>query len=104
MTATGTRFPWAVTALATNNIRLDGVHIDVQLVDARFDSCPAGLGGQSLTVTGSTSSGGSWLPATNELTLTNAEGLFSHSASAGTTPITTRSTFRDLAGTLRLDH
>jgi hypothetical protein len=94
-TARGTSFPWTITALSTSNVRLDGVHIDVVFHQTAGLTCPATLVGQSITITGSTTSGGSWNPGTDELILSNAEGLQSHSPLTGTTPITARGTFTD---------
>jgi len=99
--AVGSNFPWTITALSTSNVRLDRVHINVTFTTSA--TCPAGFpGGNSVTITGSTTSGGSWNPATDELILSNAEGLSSHSALTGTTPITARGTFTD-ASAPRLD-
>ena len=57
----GTRFPWTITALATSNIRLDNVHIDMTYTEM-VRTCPAAFVDQRFTVTGSTTSGVSWNP------------------------------------------
>jgi hypothetical protein len=81
VTATGTRFPWTMTAASTTNIAMDGVHVAVAFVNQ-----PAGIAcavnGFTSTVTGNVT-GGVWDPsatgANRRVTFNNASGLTSHS-------------------------
>lgn len=99
MDMSGTRFPWTITASSTTDIRLDNVHIDVTFTQTATGNCPASFVDQRLTITGGTTSGGSWDAATDELTLNDAEGLRSHGVLG---PLTVRGTITD-ATAPRLD-
>ena len=105
VTATGTRFPWTMTAPTTTNIQIHGVHIDVRYeTRPPAGSTPCALNGLSETVTG-TLTGGSWDPsatgANRRVTFNNDSGLTVHSA-LGSSPVLVSSTMRDLSGTWNL--
>ncbi len=86
-TAVGTNFPWRATAVATNNIQIHGVDIDVQ-----FETIPGtnpthcARNGVSLRLTG-TVSGGVFTPgaagSTRRIDLGGATGLVAHVPGVG---------------------
>jgi hypothetical protein len=106
VTATGTRFPWTMTAATTTNIQIHSIH-----VDWRFETAPGGgacnalTHGLDVTVTG-TLTGGVWDPSAlgvnRRATFTHTDGLVSHSLLANGAPIFWSARFRDPAGTLNL--
>jgi hypothetical protein len=103
-TATGTKFPWTATPVATNNIQLHGVHIDITFVNVPGLSPCANLLNQSITITG-TLTGGRWTgnaSGSRALDFSNAEGLVSHFAALATnnTQITTRGYITDAQNSL----
>jgi hypothetical protein len=105
VTAKATRLHWTMTAPATDNIMIHGVHIDL-----RFETRPpAGsasclLNGGTITITG-TLRGGVWDTQEHELTFRKplATGLTAHSALGNNLPVTVSGTFRDTTQSLTLE-
>jgi hypothetical protein len=94
--------PWTATPTTATNVTLDGLHIGLTFTQSTPGpgNCPAGLIGQNVTVTGRVTSGATFNSASHHLTLSNAEGLVSHSILGNGTPVTARGTFRDTQQTL----
>jgi hypothetical protein len=89
-TATGTGFPWRATAVATNNIQIHGVDIDV-LFEGAAGVC--NQNGLQVRLTG-TVSGGVFTPgaagSTRRIDLAGATGLVAHIPGVGTLPAAAR--------------
>ena len=105
VTATGTGFPWTMTAPTTSNIQIHGVHIDLRYeTKPPAGSAPCAFNGIDFTLTG-TLTGGVWdasaTGANRRVTFNNAPGLVAHSA-LGSSASLTSSTMRDLTGTWNL--
>ena len=109
VTATGTSFPWTVTAPTTTSIEIHGVRIDV-----RYETKPpaggtgCALNGVTTILTG-TLTGGVWDPsgtgADRRLTFNGAAGLTDHLLHPGmpfSGPARVTGTFRDTTETLNL--
>lgn len=99
-TLVGTQFPWTATAVATNNIQIHGVHIDVT-----FEDVPGIPGSCAFpvksTLTG-TVTGGSWTgngANQHEILFNGATGLVS-TYTFGSSPVTLAGTLRDTQQTL----
>jgi hypothetical protein len=101
-TADPASLPWTATAIASNNIQIHNIHIAVRVTQSSVGNCPAALVGGLLTITGTINSGTSINNATHVLTLSNAEGLTSHSP-LGANPVTARGTFSDTQNSLAID-
>jgi hypothetical protein len=100
MTATG--LPWTATAVATSNIQIHGVNIDLKYDQSPSGTCPAFFVGLNQTLTG-TLSGVTHDNVGKEFILNNAEGVVSHSALGANQPLTFRGTIRDTQQTLTVD-
>jgi hypothetical protein len=103
VTPRGTNFPWSATATSTTNVQIHGVN-----VDALFENTPGApaacpLLGAKVQLTG-TVTGGSWIPASNELIYTHDDGLTLHSIvpAGAPVPVALTVTIRDTSGTLRM--
>jgi hypothetical protein len=100
-TSTATGLPWTATAVATNNIQIHRIDIDV-LLENEPGSSACAAAGVSIRLTG-TLTGGVWNgngANQHELLLNNAHGLRSHSALGNDQVALANGTFRDTQQTL----
>ena len=81
-TPTATGFPWIATAATTTDIRIRNIHFIIHFETkpgGAAGSCPTGLHGQSVTLTGTLGNGTagqtSWVQASHTLSFNNATGL-----------------------------
>ncbi|HEX5924542.1 MAG TPA: hypothetical protein VFY45_11965 [Baekduia sp.] len=95
---TATKLPWSATAIASNNLRIDGFHIGANFTGA---SCPLPT---TATVTGSiigSPSSSTWDFFSHTMTFNHATGLSTHfGAGVGTFPTTATTALRDTTQTL----
>ncbi len=96
-------FPWTATATSTTNVQIHGVNVTMTFENTPGNPTVCGFGHSTLLLTG-TVAGGSWNPASNELTLSGLSGLAAHFLGFGGTnlPVFWTATFRATSGTLRM--
>jgi hypothetical protein len=101
VTLASTGLPWTATAVATDDIQIHGIFIDVTF-EFKPDRSVCLAPDLRVTLTG-TLTGGSWNPISREITLETESGLFFHPVGGGSTlPLTLAGTLRDTAGTLQV--
>jgi hypothetical protein len=95
-----TQFPWSATAIAENNLRIDGVHLGVLFTGAAC-SLPTN---STLTgsIVGSVPGTSTWDFFTHTMTFNNATGMTTHLPGIGTIPTTVTSALRDTGQTLTI--
>lgn len=103
-TPTGTRFPWAATAVTTANIQIHNIHIDLRMENmpppAPANSCV--LNNSVYSITG-TVSGGTWSTSQHQITFTAASGLVAD-ISETTQTVLVSGTLRDTQQSLNVSN
>jgi hypothetical protein len=97
---TATQFPWKATAIAENNLRIDGVHLGVLFTGA---SC--GLPTNSTltgSIDGSLPGTSTWNFFAHTMSFSHAPGMTTHLPGIGTIPTTVTSALRDTSQTLTI--
>jgi hypothetical protein len=101
VTAKATKLDWTMTAPATDNIQIHGIHIDLFFEDEPPNTNCL-FHQTNVTITG-TLRGAVWDPAEHEITLgVGASGLVAHSIFGNNQEVTIFGTFRDTPQTLTL--
>ncbi|HEX5922890.1 MAG TPA: hypothetical protein VFY45_03600 [Baekduia sp.] len=102
VTLRATGLPWTATAVATDNVQIHSIHVDVTFESKPdLSTCNVPADNQ-FTLTG-TLTGGSWNPTSREITLETESGLFFHPNAGGSSlPLTLYGTLRDTTGTLQV--
>jgi hypothetical protein len=97
---TATQFPWSATAIAENNLRIDGVHLGVLFTGA---SCTLPTN-STLTgsIIGSVPGTSTWDFFSHTMTFNNATGMTTHLPGLATIPTTVTSALRDTSQTLTI--
>jgi hypothetical protein len=103
LTFAPTALPWTVTGLATDDIRIDGLNVDVRYEGV---GCNVNWSSQPFVWTGTLGGGGgdqtTWDSLGHQITFSGATGLRAHVGFLLAGPITVFGTFRDPAQTLAL--
>jgi hypothetical protein len=106
VTMRATRLAWSATAIAENDLRIDGVHLDAHFQNKPGDPTACALP-TDVTVTGNLSGGGghsTWDFFAHQMTFTGASGLTAHVGDAiGSFSATVTATIRDTTQTLTIN-